>query len=142
MKNILFVLLAAVVFSGCTMPSAQETKTDAPPKMVSEEVSEPSFYQSYTAEKLAALKGTQKWVLFFHADWCPTCRAWEKKVLSPDQMFPEGTVILKVNYDTEKDLVKEYGIKTQSSVVFLDADGEVVETTINPEIEKVVEYFQ
>jgi len=56
--------------------------------------------------------------LFFHSDWCSTCKAFEKKVLS--EKIPEDILILKVNYDKETELKKKYNIVTQTSFVIVD----------------------
>lgn len=56
-------------------------------------------------------------VLHFHADWCPVCRA-QSKVLNGwqgDAAVP-GTVLV-VNYDKERDLKRQLGVRTQSTLI-------------------------
>lgn len=80
-------------------------------------------YQSYSTEKLGlAEKG--KVVLFFHAPWCPNCRAFEKDILESD--LPKGLHILKVDYDSANDLKKKYGVTTQHTLVWIDRDGKML----------------
>jgi methionine-R-sulfoxide reductase len=75
------------------------------------------WYQNYSPEVLK--NATEKnIVLFFHADWCSTCKSFEKKVLT--ETIPDDILILKVNYDTELELRKEYNIVTQTSFVLID----------------------
>jgi thiol:disulfide interchange protein len=57
-------------------------------------------------------------VLFFHANWCPTCKAFEKTVLT--EVIPENIVIMKVDFDTEAELRKKYNILSQTSFVIVD----------------------
>lgn len=82
-----------------------------------------SSYIDYSEE---AIKNTDKKfiVLFFHADWCPTCKAFEKQVLS--ESVPDDILILKVDFDTENDLRKKYNILTQTSFVLINKDGNLI----------------
>jgi thioredoxin 1 len=62
--------------------------------------------------------------LHFRADWCPTCRA-QDRVLDGLKSEPGlGVTVLSVNYDTEKDLKKQYKISTQSTLVVLHGHKE------------------
>jgi peptide methionine sulfoxide reductase msrA/msrB len=63
---------------------------------------------------------TSTWriLLFFHADWCPTCQSLDKQIKS--MTLPNDLLILKVDFDTSKDLTKKYNILTQSSFVQVD----------------------
>ena len=82
-------------------------------------------FQPYSAAALAAAQKADKPVaLHFHADWCPTCRA-QDKVLQALKAEPGLDVtVLKVNYDTEKDLKRQYKIQSQSTMVILRGDTE------------------
>lgn len=68
-------------------------------------------------------------VLFFHADWCPTCMAIEKDILSKE--VPSSLTILKVDYDTATDLKKKYSILTQSSFVQVDNEWNMIKRWIS-----------
>jgi len=82
-------------------------------------------FQPYSAAALAAAQKADKPVaLQFHADWCPTCRA-QDKVLQMLKAEPGLDVtVFKVNYDTEKDLKRQYKIQSQSTMVILRGDKE------------------
>lgn len=73
-------------------------------------------YQS----QMAAREGT-KVVYFFHASWCPTCRATEQAIARDG--IPAGLTVVKVDYDSETDLRKEYGVTTQHTFVQVDPAG-------------------
>jgi thiol-disulfide isomerase/thioredoxin len=62
-------------------------------------------------------------VLFFHAPWCPTCRAAEKDVLARTADLPAGLVIVKVDYDGATELKQRYGVTRQSTFVQVDGEG-------------------
>lgn len=76
-----------------------------------------SRYLDYSEERLK--KATEDFiVLFFHADWCPTCKAFEEKVFT--EFIPENILILKVDFDDNLELKKKYNILTQTSFVIVD----------------------
>lgn len=74
--------------------------------------------QPYSPESLAAKqKAGEAVALHFHADWCPTCRAQEKVFngWKGDATVP-GTLLI-VNYDKERELKRQLGVRTQSTVI-------------------------
>ena len=74
--------------------------------------------QPYAAETLAAKqKAGEAVALHFHADWCPTCRAQEKvfNVWKGDAAVP-GTLLV-VNFDKERELKRQLGVRSQSTVI-------------------------
>ena len=80
-------------------------------------------YEEYAPEKIVANGGA---VLDFYAPWCPSCRALEKNILAHSSDIPAGVVILKVDYDTQKDLAKKYGVVQQHTLVQVDQDGTMI----------------
>ena len=68
-------------------------------------------YESYAPEKLAFAE-TGNVVLFFHASWCPSCRALEKDIKENLGVIPTDLRILKVDYDNSKEL-KQVDTKTK-----------------------------
>jgi thiol-disulfide isomerase/thioredoxin len=62
-------------------------------------------------------------VLFFHATWCPTCKATEENLNADPASIPEGLAIVKVDFDNSDDLRQQYGVTTQHTFVQVDADG-------------------
>ena len=80
-------------------------------------------YEEYAAEKVAANDGA---VIFFGADWCPTCRALEKDIQENVGSIPAGVAILRADYDAETELKKKYGVTTQHTLVQVDANGEKI----------------
>lgn len=145
---IMLVLVSGLVFAGCT-PTTEEkemmkkipdvTMSEKEKKEVTKMEKESSNYQKYTPEKMEALKGNEKFIAFFHAEWCPTCRAWEKGILEAD--FASNVKILKINYDTATELKKEYGVAMQSTAVFFNADGSVMKKEGDPAIDVVTQFF-
>lgn len=81
------------------------------------------MYVPYSADKLALAK-ENKVIIFFHASWCPTCRALEAEINSKG--VKDGYVILKVDYDTAKDLKSKYGVTSQHTLVQVNTSGEAL----------------
>lgn len=89
-------------------------------------------YVDYSAAVYESLLGKKPLALFFHAGWCPTCRAMEADIQKNLDQFPVGTVILKADYDTEKALEKTYGVTSQSTIVVIGSDGTMSNLLLAP----------
>jgi thioredoxin 1 len=65
-------------------------------------------------------------VLFFAADWCPTCQTTKKNLEADPAAIPAGLAIVRVDYDNSDELKQKYGVTTQHTFVQVDADGNEV----------------
>jgi thiol-disulfide isomerase/thioredoxin len=83
-------------------------------------------YESYEASKIAMASATHDVVLFFHASWCPSCRALNSDIEKNVSAIPAGVTILKTDYDKETELKKKYGVTTQHTLVQVDKDGTLI----------------
>lgn len=79
-------------------------------------------YTNYTAAKVNETQGTK--ILFFHASWCPQCRALDKSIT--EGQIPAGVTIFKVDYDTNQVLRQQYGVTIQTTLVKIDDNGKLV----------------
>lgn len=77
-------------------------------------------YVDYNPELLARANSGDV-VLFFHAKWCPTCKALERSILNGD--IPENLTILKIDYDTASELKDKYDIVIQHTLIQVDSQG-------------------
>jgi thiol-disulfide isomerase/thioredoxin len=100
-------------------PSQNQTGGTTPPPVDSSRTGQ---YVDYSAEAVANTDG-RKW-LFFHAPWCPQCRALEADI--ERQGVPAGLTIFKVDYDTSTDLKQKYGVTLQTTIVEIDDEGNEV----------------
>jgi len=82
-------------------------------------------YEVYSPEKIAMVE-TKDVVLFFHASWCPSCRALNSDIEKNVGAIPSGLTILKTDYDKETELKKKYGVTTQHTLVQVDKDGNLI----------------
>ncbi len=69
----------------------------------------------------ATARAGTKVVYFFHATWCPDCKATDTSLTS--EGVPAGLTVVKVDYDTATDLRKTYGITQQHTFVQVGPDG-------------------
>ncbi|MBI9046567.1 MAG: thioredoxin family protein [Anaerolineaceae bacterium] len=97
-------------------------------------------YTNYSPDAFASYSGSQPFVLFFHASWCPTCRSLESDI---EESLSElhGAAILKADYDTETALKQEYEIRVQHTLVFFNADGSIAETIVGASVEDIQNFF-
>lgn len=106
-----------------TSPTESEEVTS-----LSTESNQP-IYTAYTESSLQNYEGRNK-VIFFHANWCPTCRALSSDIDSKLTSLPDNTVILKADFDSETDLKQKYGVKIQHTLVFVDDEGNSVKPNL------------
>jgi thiol-disulfide isomerase/thioredoxin len=82
-------------------------------------------YEAYAPEKLVRAE-TGDVVLFFHASWCPSCRGLNTDIEKNLETIPSDVSILKVDYDTESEMKKRYGVTYQHTLVQVDTDGNLI----------------
>jgi thiol-disulfide isomerase/thioredoxin len=127
--------------AGGTMPAGQEMKDDdtmvggdamkgddamqkPEDTMMKDDTMVKGSYTAYTADNIAEASAQHDVVLFFHASWCPTCKALNSALESAT--IPNGLTILKTDYDTNTDLKKKYGVTYQHTLVQVDANGNMI----------------
>ncbi|MDQ3065152.1 MAG: thioredoxin family protein [bacterium] len=94
-----------------TMPAGQDSNSNPG-----------GSYVDYTQSIVASSSGTK--LLFFHAPWCPQCRALETDIQQTG--VPSGVTIIKVDYDSNQSLRQKYGVTIQTSFVKIDDEGNLI----------------
>lgn len=95
-------------------------------------------YVDYEENIVANTEGTK--LLFFHAQWCPQCRALEADIERTG--VPSGVTIIKVDYDSNQQLRQRYGVTLQTTVVRVNDAGELVKKFVaygDPTLAAVIE---
>jgi len=62
-------------------------------------------------------------VLFFNATWCSTCKIARDNFESDLKSIPSNLAIVLVDFDTEKELRKKYGVTIQHTFIQIDKEG-------------------
>jgi len=137
-KWILIVAFVVLGVLGVGFYSSQQPKTQQESMMRNNMVmgkdedrmmtSDQARYIEYSKKTLDEASDKRR-VLYFYANWCPTCRPADANFKENASKIPEDVVLIKVNYndsDTdqeEKDLAQKYGITYQHTFVQMDAQG-------------------
>jgi thiol-disulfide isomerase/thioredoxin len=88
-------------------------------------------YAPFSPELFVSSASTRR-VLFFYANWCPTCKPADKSFSDNNAQIPADVTLIRVNYNdtdtdqAEKDLAKKYGVTYQHTFVQIDAAGNEV----------------
>jgi len=80
-----------------------------------------------TLDDAKALAAESPTVLFFTADWCPTCKAALRDLDANGAKLGNRKIVL-VDYDASAELKKLYRVTYQHTWVWIDADGKALET--------------
>lgn len=107
--------------------STSQTDTDqAPVTEVPDPLPEDTrdgAYVDYSETTLAEANGVR--LLFFHAPWCPQCRALEEDIQSSG--VRSGVTVLKIDYDKNQELRQKYGVTIQTTIVRVNENGELID---------------
>lgn len=83
-------------------------------------------YLDYSESTLKKASESGRIVLFFAAPWCSTCTALDDEIRQKSNQLPNDVTILKVNFDTQKDLKKKYQVTQQHTLIQINKDGNEV----------------
>ena len=89
---------------------------------VQQEVKVGNEYVVYSQEVMADTQNPK--ILFFHATWCPTCKAANTAFESVENTI--GLDVVKVDYDEYSDLKTQYGVVSQHTFVLVDGNGNML----------------
>jgi thiol:disulfide interchange protein len=133
--NTIYIILIIFVLVGAGALAFTYKNQGAPqsdPPQVALDSTNSGSYVDYTPEALDAAT-TQRRILYFYANWCPTCRPVDQELTKRTSEIPEGVQIIRVNYNdtdtdnAEKALAEQYGITYQHTFVEIDQEGREVQ---------------
>ena len=104
-----------------TTTSASQSQNKTTPQSAGTAAS-PGAYVDYSETAIVSATGTK--ILFFHAPWCPQCRALEEDIKTKG--VPPGVTIIKVDYDASQALRQKYEVLLQTTLVLVDDAGNLV----------------
>ncbi len=103
----------------------------------------PGAYKDYSAATVEAeQQAGNKVVLFFHATWCPECKAANAAFLSRVNDIPAGVTLLKVDYDSNIALRQKYGVTYQHTFVQIDSNENQVSKWNGGDIDNLKKYVK
>jgi thiol-disulfide isomerase/thioredoxin len=120
---------AATAGADASTPDAMAEQSDAAPVE--------GAYLDYEDGAIKATAGPK--ALFFHASWCPKCRALDEDLRAAGA--PDGLTVFKVDFDSRTDLRQRYGVTLQTTIVFVDDAGEKISSVVlydDPSVESLV----
>lgn len=86
----------------------------------------------YVAYQDGVIGNEEESVLFFHASWCPVCKGADTFLKAQYEQENPTLTTYKLDYDTNLELRKKYGIVTQHTFVRIDSSGNAIETLSGP----------
>jgi thioredoxin 1 len=101
-----------------------------------------SLFQPYKKESFeTALKAAKPVLVHVHAEWCPTCKKQEQVFndLAKSGVFAKLTPI-RVNFDTDSDFKKSYGVNNQSILLVFKGGKEVARSGGVTDATKLAEF--
>lgn len=111
-------------------------------KMAGDSMMADGGYQPFSQSAFDQASGSKR-VLFFFANWCPTCKPIDAELSASAAKIPAGVEIFRVNYNdtetdaTDKELAAKYGITYQHTFVQVDANGDEVAKWNGGGLEKI-----
>ncbi len=97
-------------------------------------------YVDYTEQNLESAKRNGRPVLFFAATiWCQTCQALEKEILEKGNTIPADVIILKVDYDNDREMNRKWGVTSQHTLIVLDQNGNEVKRWIGGNLDALIQ---
>lgn len=139
MKYLIVLVIIAVALAGYYWYNLEAEDTIVVEETTEEPIQAPEYYQPYSESAVTeALQNQDQAILFFRADWCPTCREAEKDILTNGQLLPENVVIFHADYDTESELKDRYGIVTQHTFVIVNQQQLTAESWVGGGIEELL----
>ena len=142
-KILLLILLAGIVVAiiflargNSGSDSALQLSDDQVTMAVEGDTLDAGVYAAYSDDLAVSYDKT---VLFFKAAWCSTCRRLDRDILENQSAIPVDVAILHLDYDTELDMRRQYGVTIQHTLVQIDTEGNLLNKwSGSPNLEQVL----
>jgi thiol-disulfide isomerase/thioredoxin len=99
-------------------------------------------FRPFTQQDFKSVQAAgQTTLLFFHAPWCPVCRAQEPKVKSHLNGRYRNVVAFKVDYDSNTALRRELSVDKQSTLILYQGMKEIARLSYKSDDQSIAEFF-
>ncbi|MDP7477347.1 MAG: thioredoxin family protein [Candidatus Peribacteraceae bacterium] len=131
MKNTFFSLIVlTLALTACKAPPSNSNNQEAvrpPVREVAKQPTQVASESSYTQYKDGVIGNGEESVLFFHATWCPACKANNEKLNAWYGSDSFGRSVYKIDFDTATDLRSQFGVTGQDTFILIDGNGNEVD---------------
>lgn len=128
-----------------TDDSMMEDKSMTDDKMMESDtmMQKSGSYKDYSTATVESEQAAgNKVVLFFHATWCPFCKAANIAFLEHASEIPAGVTVLKTDYDSNIELRQKYGVTYQHTFVQIDSDENMITKWNGGDVDNVKKYVK
>jgi thiol-disulfide isomerase/thioredoxin len=117
LKYLATAIIGITLLSACNSPqTTQQSQEEYPVNFIN--YSEANLEESFNNFDYT--------VLFFAADWCPTCIVAEENFLENADQIPSGVQILKADFDEETAMKKTYEVTIQHTFIQINENREAL----------------
>ena len=142
-KMLLGVNPAVPIGSGNTTGTGSATAQTGKAGQTTSPITTHGNYKDYSSDTVTTeQKAGNKVVLFFHAPWCPFCRAADEAFRSKINQIPAGVTVLKTDYDSNTALKQKYGVTYQHTFVQIDQNGNQLTKWNGGDIDNLLKYIK
>lgn len=119
-RSVLTFLGGSAIFMGSLASGmAQELSEELP-------AADALNYESL--EQVTAIAESGPAIIYFHADWCPTCQATMTAFRARWSEVQPGITVIIADYDKESELKSRFGVSYQNTYVQVAADGSRIQS--------------
>jgi thiol-disulfide isomerase/thioredoxin len=106
-----------------------EALQDVGEKILLQKYETPGYFGNYDQNDLQKYEYA---ILFFTAEWCPSCVAVEKNIAQRSAYIPPHIAIMMIDYD-DQEMKEKYNVNQQHTFILLDENGDEVKRWTNSE---------
>lgn len=107
-----------------------------------DQMTQTNDFRPYTAEAFKAAQAEGKTtLLFFHAPWCPVCKAQEPKVKAQLNGEHKDVVAFKIDFDSSGALRDEFKVDKQSTLILHRGMKEIARLSYKSDDESIARFF-